>query len=100
MPDRPSWAREARQAYRTLEVANQNARGLMRFGRPEQQGAIIEELCAGLEAAQRALGAILTALGEDDESGPRADDEPRLRAEPGRDVLSLSLPSASPAPPH
>jgi hypothetical protein len=54
---------QARQAYRTLELANQNARGLLRFGRPEQHGAIIEELLEGLEAAQVALAAILAELG-------------------------------------
>jgi hypothetical protein len=64
----------ARQAFRTLELANQNARGLLRFGRPEQQGAIIEELVAGLEAAQQALAAILSVLdaGHQPEATPPA----------------------------
>jgi hypothetical protein len=49
---------------RSLEKANHNAYGLLRFGRSGEAEALLVETVTGLRAVERALSAIVLALEE------------------------------------
>ena len=62
--DSRGWLQECLSAMRSLETANHNAHGLLRFGRAGEAEALLAETITGLRAVERALGAIVLALEE------------------------------------
>jgi hypothetical protein len=63
-PDSRGWLQECLAAMRSLEKANHNAYGLLRFGRSGEAEALLAETVTGLRAVERALSAIVLALEE------------------------------------
>ena len=62
--DSRRWLQECLSAMRSLETANSNAHGLLRFGRAGEAEALLAETVTGLRAVERALSAIVLALEE------------------------------------